>query len=67
MKLQEKTNKQTSTAITDLFTFFFSSFDMDKLGKIRRPWERLKISKTASFERGVCKRRKQTADADGEK
>ena len=38
--------------VIHLFTVFFSTFDMDKLGKIRRHHrqERLTISKIAKYE-----------------
>ena len=35
---------------TDPSRFFFSTFDMEQLGKIRRQHERLKIRKIAKFE-----------------
>ena len=45
------TEKKGNSVCIDLFTVF-STCDMDKLGKIRRPlWkERLKVSKIAEFE-----------------
>ena len=47
----------------DLFTIFFSTFDMDKFGKIRRHhWKgRLKISKISKFESDLLKSYKDTA------
>ena len=47
----------------DLFTIFFSTFDMDEFGKIRRHhWkERLKISKISKFESDLLKSYKDTA------
>ena len=47
----------------DLFTIFFSTFDMDEFGKIRRHhWKgRLKISKISKFESDLLKSYKDTA------
>ena len=47
----------------DLFTIFFSTFDMDKFGKIRRHhWKgRLKISKISKFESDLLRSYKDTA------
>ena len=47
----------------DLFTVFFSTFDMDKFGKIRRHHskERLKISKIAKFGSDLLKTNEYTA------
>ena len=47
----------------DLFTIFFSTFDMDKFGKIRRHhWKgRLKISKISKFESDLLTSYKDTA------
>ena len=47
----------------DLFTIFFSTFDMDEFGKIRRHhWKgRLKISKISKFESDLLRSYKDTA------
>ena len=47
----------------DLFKIFFSTFDMDEFGKIRRHhWKgRLKISKISKFESDLLKSYKDTA------
>ena len=70
MIIVEKAYNPTQTSVSkQTFSRFFSTFDMDKLGKIRgHHWkERLKISKSAKFESDLLKTNEDTAPQSGAK